>query len=150
MGPLPLPPQAGGEGKSQAAGEVLIRSRAPIITGQGCRRGEPPAPVAHLLFPLFYQVEIRHRQPPRMTIPHRLKVPMFAGYIVLLWQFNGCLRRKPSPSAESRLKVEAIFTAGACEVVVPEPGAPPIITGQGCRRGEPPRSAAGSRRPLPV
>src|SRR5438132_12242420 len=63
--------------------------------------GEPPAPVPQPLFPLFYQVEIRHRQPSNDNPPPARGADARID-IVRLWQFNGCRHRNSGPSVESR------------------------------------------------
>jgi hypothetical protein len=51
---------------------------------------EPPAPVPHPLFGLFYQVEIRHRQLLQRQSRTRSGCGCLQGCIVFLWQFNDC------------------------------------------------------------
>src|SRR5712691_1538621 len=59
----------------------------------GAALGKPPALVARPLFPLFYLVEIRHRQ-LHSTISHPLRGARCRKSTMPLWQLRGCRYRK--------------------------------------------------------
>jgi hypothetical protein len=68
----------------------------------------PPAPVAHHLFLLFYQVEIRHRQ--LLQRQSRTRSGGDARLdIVLLWQLYGCRHRKPGAPVHPGLPTKGGF-----------------------------------------
>jgi hypothetical protein len=65
-------------GEQQPGSAVDVVTAAARPAGRIARPalGEPPAPVPHSLFPLFYLVEIRHRQLPQSQFCIRSRMPI--------------------------------------------------------------------------